>query len=201
MNQTVQKLGVVAVALAVFGWLFWQSVQSSLSEPYVVNRNLVTSWQLVLRGPALSGGGLLVLQPNDQLRAELFQQIFSRTMESMMSPAEAAMPLVLHDEFRTLGESLTVEELQLAAEEAGLEDVVPIPVCIGHVRRPPAEQLYYALFAAPEIDRFRRDLMRARGDGGSFALAIPLAASDGNFASWWPLDVTDADCLAPLEAG
>ncbi len=203
MTQTLRKVGIAGVLLIVLGWLFWQSVQSSLSEPYVVSGSLVSDWQLGLRGPMQSGVGVLVFEPSDQLRAELFQQIFNRTMESMTSPAKAAMPIVLPDEYQSIRGTLSIEDLRAAAEDAGLGDVVPTPVCVGHIRRLPARQLYYALFAAPEVDRFRRELSR-HGDGasfapGPFALAVPLAASDGNFASWWPLQVTDADCQAPLE--
>ena len=79
----LRKVGIVAVVGAVLGWLFWQSVQGSLSEPYVIERGLVAEWQLVLRGPMQPGVGVLVLQPTDLLRAELFSQIFGRTMESM----------------------------------------------------------------------------------------------------------------------
>ena len=214
MGKVLRKVGVVAVLLVVLGWLFWQTVQDSLSEPYVVDPGLVAEWRLALRGPMQSGAGLLTLQPSDQLRAELFQQIFTRTMESMTSPAEASMPIVLHSEYReTLGTVLSSDDILEAAEEAGLSNVTPMPVCIGVAREPVdggSRQLYFALFDAPEVDRFRQDLGRryADGDGetsfdpGELALAVPIAASDGNFASWWPLDVrAETDCQAPLTTG
>ena len=71
-----------------------------------------------------------------------------------------------------------------------------------------SRKLYFALFDAPEIDRFRQDLGRQYADGetsfdpGKLALVVPIAASDGNFTSWWPLDVrAETDCQAPLTAG
>ena len=213
MGKTLRKVGVVVVLLVGLGWLFWQTVQDSLSEPYVIDPGLVAEWRLALRGPMQSGAGLLTLQPTDKLRAELFQQIFARTMESMTSPAEASMPIVLHSEYRdTLGTVLSPDDILKAAEEAGLSNVTPMPVCIGVVRAPVAggsRQLYFAFFDAPEVDRFRQDLARryADGDGdssfdpGDLALAVPIAASDGNFASWWPLEVAEPDCQAPLIAG
>ena len=214
MGKAVRKVGVVAVLLVVLGWLFWQTVQDSLSEPYVIDPGLVAEWRLALREPMQSGAGLLTLQPTDQLRAELFQQIFTRTMESMTSPAEASMPIVLHSEYRdTLGTVLSPDDILEAAEEAGLSDATPIPVCIGVARETGtggSRQLYFALFDVPEVDRFRQDLARqyADGDGersfdpGELALAVPIAASDGNFASWWPLDVrAEPVCQAPLTAG
>lgn len=214
MGKSLRKAGVVALLLIVLGWLFWQTVQDSLSEPFVIEPGLVAEWRLALRGPMQSGAGLLTLQPTDQLRAELFQQIFTRTMESMTSPAEASMPIVLHSEYRdTLGTVFSPDDILAAAEEAGLSNVTPMPVCIGVAREAvvgASRQLYFAVFESPEVDRFRQGLARryADSDGetsfdhGELVLAVPIAASDGNFASWWPLDVrTETDCQAPLTAG
>ena len=214
MGKVLRKVGVAAVLLVVLGWLFWQTVQDSLSEPYVVDPGLVAEWRLALRSPMQSGAGLLTLLPPDQLRAELFHQVFTRTMESMTSPAEASMPIVLHSEYRdTLGTVLSPDDILEAAEETGLSNVTPMPVCIGVARKLVAgtpRQLYFALFDAPEVDRFRQDLARryADGDGettfdpGELALAVPIAASDGNFAGWWPLKIhAETDCQAPLTAG
>ena len=213
MGKALRKVGVVAVLLVVLGWLFWQTVQDTLAEPYVIDPGLAAEWRLALQGPRQSGAGFLALQPTDQLRAELFQQIFSRTMESMTSPAEASMPIVLHAEYRdTLGTVLSPDDILEAADAAGLSNVTPLPICIGVTREPVAggsRQLYFALFTAPEVDRFRQDLARRYADGGGatafdpgeLALVVPIAASDGNFASWWPLDVrAETDCQAPLTA-
>ena len=214
MGRAFRKVGVVAVLLVVLGWLFWQTVQDSLSEPYVIDLDLVAEWRLALQRPMRSGAGLLTLQPTDRLRAELFQQIFLRTMESMTSPVAASMPIVLHSEYRDMLETVfSPDDILEAAEEEGLSNVTPRPVCIGVVREPGAggsRQLYFALFDAPEVERFRQDLARRYADGGGetsfdpgeLALAVPIAASDGNFASWWPLDVrAETDCQAPLTAG
>ena len=207
----MRKLAISLVALTALGWLFWRTVQSSLAEPYVIDAAMVSEWTLALRGPMQAGAGLLVLQPSDQLRADLFQQIFNRTMESMTSPTVAAMPLVLHGEYRdALGGVLTPPDVLQTAEESGLSAAAPAPVCIGVVRREGAgttRQLYYALFDAPAVGRFREALARryaeAGGSGGfepeGFPLVVPIAASDADFASWWPLDVSsETDCLAPL---
>ena len=207
----MRKVGLALVALVVLGWLFWRTVQSSLAEPYVIDAVMVSEWTLALRGPMQPGTGLLVLQPSDQLRAELFQQIFNRTMESMTSPTVAAMPLVLHAEYRgALGSVLTPPDVLRTAEESALSTASPAPVCIGVVRREGAgttRQLYYALFEAPAVGRFREALARRYAEAGGtgtfepdgFPLAIPIAASDADFASWWPLAVSpETDCLAPL---
>ena len=205
----MRKAVIALAALAVLGGLFWWTVQSSLAEPYVVDADLVSEWNVALGGPG-RGAGLLVLETSDQLRAELFQQIFTRTMESMVSPPTAAAPLVLAAEYRqSLGSALSPEDLLQVAEETGLPAAVPAPVCIGVVRgegTASTRQLYYAIFEAPEAGRFRDALARRYGEAGGtgafqpagFPLVMPLAASDNDFASWWPLDVTAADCLAPL---
>ena len=210
----MRKAGIALVALAVLGWLFWRTVQSSLAEPYVVDAGMVAEWTLALRGPLQPGAGLLVLQPSDQLRAELFQQIFNRTMESMTSPTVAAMPLVLHAEYRdALGSVLAPPDVLQVAEEAGVSAAAAVPVCIGVVRREGSgttRQLYYAIFDAPEVGRFRQALARRYAEAGGtaafepdgFPLVVPIAASDADFASWWPLNVSaETDCLAPLVTG
>ena len=207
----MRKAAIALAALAALGGLFWWTVQSSLAEPYLVDADLVSDWNLELRGGPAAGAGLLVLETADQLRAELFQQIFTRTMESMVSPPRAALPLVLDAEYRdSLRTALSPEDLLRVAEESGLSDVVPAPVCIGVIRGEGAQstrQLYYAIFEAPEVGRFRETLASRYAEAGGtaafavdgFPLVMPLAASDGNFASWWPLDVNAAtDCLAPL---
>ena len=207
----MRKAVIAIAALAVLGWLFWWTVQSSPAEPYVVDAGLASEWNLALRSGTEPGAGLLVLESSDQIRAELFQQIFARTMESLMSPTAATVPLVLDAEYReSLGNALSPQDLLQVAEESGLSDIVPTPVCIGVVRRDSARstrQLYYALFEAPEVDRFREALARRYAEGGGtaafepdgFPLVMPLAGSDGEFASWWPLDVSAAtDCQAPL---
>ena len=160
----MRKAVIALAGLAVLGWLFWQTVQSSLTEAYAVDAGLASEWNLALRDRPERGAGLLVLEASDQLRAELFQQIFTRTMESFMSPAGATVPLVLNAEYReSLGSVLSPQDLLQVAEASGLSDTVPAPVCIGVVRGEGAastRQLYYALFEAPEIDRFRQALAR-----------------------------------------
>ena len=205
----MRKAAIAVVALALLGWLFWRSVQSTLAEPYTVDAALVSEWMLALRAPDLPGPGLVVLQPPDQLRAHLFNQIFNRTMESMTSPTVAAMPLLLHAEYRRSVAVLPPGEVLRIAEEAGLGDEVPTPICIGVVRRPGAgstRQLYYARFEAPGVARFRDALARRQGAAGGgepfvpgeFPPLVPLAASDADFGSWWPLDPAEIECLAPL---
>lgn len=205
----MRKAAIAVVAVVVLGWLFWRSVQSTLAEPYAVDATLVSEWVLALRTPDLPGPGFVVLQPPDQLRAHLFNQIFNRTMESMTSPTVAAMPLLLHAEYRQVAAAITPDEVLQIAEEAGLPDAAPVPECIGVIRRPGAgstRQLYYAIFEAPAVARFRDALARRQATAGGappigaseFPPVVPLAASDAGFASWFPLDPDEVECLAPL---
>ena len=208
----MKKALIAVVALLALSWLFWRSVQSSLSEPYVVRSELVSQWRLVFEEETPLGLGLISLRLPDQFRAELFQQIFSRTMESMRSPVVAAIPVVLQSEFReVLSSALSMERIHTVATEYRLSDVKPEPVCIGVMRRHVAgnaRQLYFALFRSPEILHFRTELEREYMLAGGvrmfkpspFSLVVPLAGSGGNFLDWWPVDVNpETDCQAPLE--
>jgi len=203
---------IAVLVLFVLGWLFWRSVQSSLSEPYVVKNELVSQWRLVFEEESSFGFGLISLQLQDQFRAELFQQIFMRTMESMRSPVVAAIPVVLQSEYRdVLSTALSIERIRGLATEHDLSELAPEPVCIGVMRRQVAgnsRQLYFAVFRSPEIVHFRAELglqyMMAGGartfKDSPFSLVVPLAGSGGDFLDWWPMDVNlETDCQAPLE--
>ncbi len=48
MAKAVRKAGVAAILVVVLGWLFWQTVQNSLSKPYFIDPDLVAEWRLVL---------------------------------------------------------------------------------------------------------------------------------------------------------
>ena len=58
----MRKAGIALVALAVLGWLFWRTVQSSLAEPYVIDTGLVSEWTLALRGPLHGGANAEVMK-------------------------------------------------------------------------------------------------------------------------------------------
>ena len=208
----MKKIVIAVLLLVVLGWLFWGSVQSSLSEPYVVKNEFVSQWRLAFGEESPFGFGLISLQLPDQFRAELFQQIFMRTMESMRSPVVAAIPVVLQAEYRdVLSTALSIERIRGLATEHDLSELAPEPVCIGVMRRQVAgtsRQLYFAVFRSPEIVHFRAELGRQyMMAGGSrtfkdspFSLVVPLAGSGGDFLDWWPMDVNlETDCQAPLE--
>ena len=206
-----RKVGLVVVGLVVLSWLFWWTVQSSVAEPYVIDPADGGVWTLALSEGGQPGASLLVLRPPAQFTSRLFNQIFSRTMESMSSPSRGGIPIVLQQEYRLgLQSVVSPQELLTLAAETGLEAVTPRPVCIG-VRRAPyagrSRQLYFGLFDLPAFGRFRTELggLSAGQDGGdafvpeALVPVMPISGSDGDFASWWPLVVdAETDCVAPL---
>ena len=206
------KLGFVAVIVVVVPWLFLKTVRDALSEPYLIDEAALSGWTLVFTEPAQPAIALVALQPPGQLPAELFQQLFLRTMESMTAPRMATMPVVLQSEYLgSLHTVLSPEEILAVARQAGLEDAKLGPVCLGVKREPDAgrtRQLFFALFEAPAFSRFRLELARlyeARGGSDPFGPTaldpvLPIAASDAGFARWWPIEVNrDTDCQARFD--
>ena len=163
---------------------------------------------------SFSWPGLGVTPPPD-LVPRLFSQVFSRTMESLRSPDDSSMPLVLKGEFdRVLNGQATPEAIAAAARAAGLESVELRPRCLIHkyVSEPgDIRQLFVVLFDVPEFTRFREQVAQMRTDGAAsragydaWALSpvLFIAASDPAFSRWLPFRADpEADCLAPVIAG
>ena len=210
-RKTWLKLGLVALLIVGVPWLFLRTVQNTIAEPYVIDDASLSGWTLALAETRQPSPALITLQPPGGLVPDLFQQIFRRTMESMTTPGQPAMPVVLQSEFvTTLREVLSPEEILAAARQSGLEDARFNLVCMA-VRREPAagrtRQLYFVVFEAPAFLRFRQTLARLYVGGGGadefdpagLDLVLPVASSDADFAGWWPLEVDRAtDCQAPL---
>ena len=210
-KETWLKLGVGAAVVVVLPWLFLKTVRDTIAEPYEVDDAALAGWTLALADPARPGLSALGLRPPRPLVPALFDQLFNRTMESMTSPGEAILPIVLQSEVQAaLGAVWSPDQMLQAAREAGLEQARLDPVCMGVKRQPFAgrsRQFYFVLFDAPAVGAFRRELGRVAaergGPGGfgatAFDLVLPIAGSDAGFASWWPITVDrGADCQAPL---
>ena len=210
-KKTWVKLGVGATVVVVLPWLFLKTVQDTIAEPYEVDDATLTGWALVLADPARPGLAALGLRPPRSLVPALFDQLFNRTMESMTSPGEVVLPIVLQSEVQTaLGGVVSPGQMLQAAREAGLELARLDPVCMGVKRQPVAgrsRQLYFVLFDAPAVAAFRRQLGRLAAEHGgpsafgatAFDLVLQIAGSDARFTSWWPMTVDrGADCQAPL---
>ena len=210
-TSTLVKIGVGAAAIGVLPWLFLKTARDTIAAPYAVDDATLTGWRLVLTDPGQPGISVLGLQPPPSLAPGLFDQVFKRTMESMISPGAHILPVVLQGEFLSgLGAVLTPEALLEAAREAGLEEARLEPVCMGVKREPfvgRSRQIYFVLFEAPAVAAFRQQLARVateRGGPGAFQaapfdLVLPVGGSDVRFPSWFPMTVDrNVDCQAPV---
>ena len=210
-TSTLVKIGVGAAAIGVLPWLFLKTARDTIAAPYAVDDATLTGWRLVLRDPGQPGIAVLGLQPPPSLVPGLFDQVFKRTMESMVSPGADILPIVLQGEFQSgLRAVLAPDALLQAARDAGLEEARLEPVCMGVKREPfvgRSRQIYFVLFEAPAVAAFRQQLGRVAAERGSpgafkatpFDLVLPVGGSDVRFGSWFPMTVDrNADCQAPV---
>lgn len=206
---------MAAAVLALFGFLFMRSLQTSRSASYIVDGGRLQGWFLAIEPASGPTAPLLVLRGPMEVVSGLFRQVFTRAMESLVTPGTADMPVILKGEFDgSLSQVMTVESLLAIARESGLESAALQPRCLGHRRisQPGGtRQVYVAVFESPEFVRFRRALAdRVTGvvkagtgfDPAGLSPVVFVAGSDGAFHRWLPLRVDiDADCVAPLERG
>jgi len=207
------KILIGLALLAAFGFLFIRSLQTSRSASYTVEGARLKEWSLALEPASSPTAPLLVLRGPMELVSGLFRQVFTRAMESLVTPGTAAIPVVLKGEFdESLSGVMTEESLLFSARESGLETAAVEPRCLAHRRisQPGGtRQVYVAVFDSPEFVRFRQALAERAGRAGNGGTAFDAAAlspvmfvagADGAFHRWLPLRVeTDADCVAPLE--
>ena len=210
-SRRAVKLAVAGVALAALSWLFLKTIRDTISEPYSVNATALSGWEVVAGEPG--DPALVALQPPALLSADLFQQVFQRTMQSLSAPARPSLPLVLQSEYAdSLQGVLGVDRIMRLAHDSGLASARLEPVCIGRRRESApgrAAELFFAVFNAPEFDEFRQALMPAQPEHGGTGVYDPaalrpiltIAATDRNFVRWWPITVDEkTDCEAPLLA-
>lgn len=201
------RLAIGLAILGVLGYLFVSSLETTRAEPYQVNLANLTGWALALdRTPAAPANApLLILRTDSALVSNLFRQVFSRTMESMRTPASSSIAIVLQGEFASaLGSRMTPDQLLVAAREAGLEGAVHEPRCVVHRRisEPGStRQVYAALMSSPTIVSFR-EALAAQAEGGLDAAALTpvmlVGASDDTFHRWLPMRAGEDDCVAPI---
>lgn len=209
------KVVVILAALALLGFLFIRSLQSTRSAPYTLERAHLQNWTLALEPATSPTAPILVLRGPLDLVSSLFRQVFARAMESLNTPPAASIPILLKGEFDGgIGAVLTPDALLAAARGAGLESARYEPRCLAHRRisQPGStRQVFFAVFDSPEFDRFRRQLADRAGAETAARVAFdPLAlspvmfvaGSDPSFHRWLPLAIgQQADCLAPIEVG
>ena len=204
VKRWVKPIVVLAV-LAVLGVLFVRSAQNARAEAYTIEAGNLIGWTLALDPDRGATGTVLGLQAPAGLDRALFNQVFSRAMETFLSPAVSFIPIVLRAEFdRALAGSMTTGDLLAAAREAGIESSPLRPACMGWRRDSQpgaARQVYFVMFEAPAIEAFRRQLAEAAGgafDPGAVSPTLFVAAGESTFASWMPLRADQTDCLAPV---
>ena len=208
-RRTWVRLAFAALLIVGLPWLFLRSVRNTVAEPYAIDSAALSGWTVSLVDRPMSSPALVALEPPPGLVPDLFQQIFHRTMESMTTPGQPAMPIVLRSELiGTVSEEVSAEVLLDAARRSGLEGAHLEPVCMA-VRREPSggrtRQLYLAVFDAPALDDFRSEVGRHHPGGGNSGVfdpaaldfVLPIASSDANFQTWWPLEIDrEAHCVA-----
>lgn len=195
-------------ALAVLGYLFMHSLETTRSEPYTVERAHLAKWTLVLEPGTGPNSPLLSARTELEVVTALFRQLFNRAMESMNTPQTASIAIVLRGEFDGgLAGGMTPAALLAAAQQAGLESASHEPRCLAHRRiSEPAmtRQAYFAIVASPSITGFREQLARTGAgtfDAGALTPVMFVGASDGAFHRWLPIRASEADCIAPIQIG
>ena len=200
-------LGVAAVTL--FGFLFIRSARNVGAQPYTIGRAQLGGWTVAAHPAPDASGVVLAVWPPGTLAPPLFSQIFARSGLTISGPSPVGMPLVLKAEFDRAGMAsvLSPEALVQLARMSGLESMQPKPTCLANHRisQPGStREVFFVRFEFPSFAAFRSDLAARLGAGTGFDLAglspaVIIAATDGNFASWLPLqgDATQ-DCVAPI---
>src|SRR4051812_40875574 len=98
-SNRLVKVGVGLVVIAALGALFIRSVRQSRAAPYTVSGEELRGWALAFEPASGPNAPILTLRPPPALAHGLFDQIFKRAMESLNTPSEPAIPLLLQGEF------------------------------------------------------------------------------------------------------
>jgi hypothetical protein len=179
--------------------------------PYRIDEELLTGWTLAAAPPG--DPAVVEAKPPARLLEDLFRQVSRRSDHTLVAPARAAVPLVLAGEYSdSLQGVLSVEDILSVGHDVGLDDVRFEPVCIGERHRESAnvsEELYFAVFEAPQFDKFRFELTplfpEHAGSGvydpPALRLILAVAATSKDFDHWWPLGINpQQDCSVSLRA-
>ncbi len=200
------KVGIAVVVLAVLGALFWRSLHSARSEPYTLSPDTRGAWRLSIEMSSRPNDPVLVLMPPSGYARELFDQVFKRSMESLMAPETPGIPLVLQGELERAGsERITPDALLAMARQAGLEAATPTPRCLAHRRAPEPDarqQLYFVTFDSQAFKTFRWNLasrLGAKFEADFLSPALFIGTVQSPSHKWMPLEVDEAkDCIAPI---
>ena len=206
-SRLLVRMAIALAAIAILGYLFMNSLETTRSAPYTVARAHFGKWTLVLEDVDGPNAPLLSARTDPELVASLFRQLFQRAMESMSAPVTSSIPIVLRGEFdRGLAGRMTPAELLAAARAAGLESASHEPRCLAHRRISEpgmTRQTYFAMVESPSITGFREQLARSGGafDAAALTPVMFVGASDASFQRWLPIRAEAADCVAPIQIG
>ncbi len=195
------KALIALAAIGVVGFLFVRSANDARSEPYAVSASHLRNWTLGIDTAADADGAVVSLRPPPELPMNLFRQLFSRQMESMGTPSQPGIPLVLR---REIPGDVSAGELLALARDAGLDQATLAPRCVGfrRISEPGIiRQLYFLWFDVPGFDRFRQAVASRAGPGFDPKGLSPalMMAAEPNFTGWMPIVVNqDRDCIAPV---
>ncbi len=207
------RVVVGLAALGLLGVLFVRSAQDARETPFVVERQDLAPWSLVLGPNSDALGSWLSLRPPQPLASPLGRQIFARAGVSVSYPSPAALPLLLQAEYdAALSGVLTSDMLVTLARDAGLESAEFKPICMARrrVSEPGGTRgIYFVLFEVPAFGAYRLQVAEALGraggdtsqfDPGALSPVLIVAGLDDNFRRWLPLRANpEVDCLAPIE--
>ena len=204
------RVAIAMVLLAGVGLLFIRSVKDTRAEPYSVSASHLQNWTLAASAKASASQAhagddadevVVSLRPPPELPMNLFRQLFSRQMESLGTPSQPGIALVLR---REIPDDITADAVLAIAREAGLDRAVPAPKCLGYRRVSDpgiTRQLYFMWFDVPGFDRFRQALASRIGAGFSAGALSPVLrmAAQPDFAGWMPVVVDQhRDCIAAV---
>jgi hypothetical protein len=204
------KFVVFLVVLAGLAALFLRTARESGAEAYTVPSDRLTGWTLVAAGED-PRRPVVALRPPVELSADLFRQVFRRTMTSLSTPALPEVPLVVASDFTggRVDEALA-ERVVAAARDAGLERATPQARCLARHRvSEPGETLefYYLVLDVPEFGPFRDEVARLvesmgggiRFDPRALGPVLLVAASERGLLGPLPFRPDpERDCLASV---
>jgi hypothetical protein len=201
------KTGIAILLLAGVAVLFMRSLDDARAEPFTVRAEHLAPWTLATDAAAEGDRAVLALTPPPEMPLRMFRQIFTRAGESLSTPLNPGIALVLAEELR--GINVPSGELMAMARSAGLDRAVVNPACMGYRRdsKPGAtRQVYFIVFDMPEFGVFRQALAARAGSLGGTAFkasalspVMPMAGAP-DVSGWMPIVVDDKDCMAPIVA-
>src|SRR5918993_1033606 len=159
MKRIIKPLAILTAA-GVIAYVFYQSVQSTRSAPYTMEKGHFSGWTVTTESASAPSAPMLTVRPPRDIASGLFRQLFQRAAESMNGPSVPGIPLLLQEEFqRSFAGAIEPGALVEAARASGVDGTAFTPRCMGLKRESApgvTRQLYFVLFDAPAFVQFRQ---------------------------------------------